>query len=434
MKNILPVSLILLATVGHAAPNDWPQFRGPNRDGISTDSALLKEWPVEGPPLVWKITGLGRGLASVAIADGKFFTATKRKDAQYLVAYDLASQKELWSTRISEKGDEPQGAPSVAAGFVYAVSKDGRVICCEVAGGKEVWQKDFGKDFGGKMMSGWGYSESPLIDGNQIILTPGGNDAVLVALNKQNGELIWKSALPAEMQGKGNDGAGYTGAVISNAGGLRQYVTLLGHGVLGVAATDGQPLWHYDRIANGTANIPTPLVWDDYVFASTGYGAGAALLKVVKAGAALPDGANTVPSVPGSPLAAQELYFLPASTFQNHHGGMVRLGDYIYAGVGHNNGFPLCLDWNTGKVVWRKDRGPGSESAALIAADGQLYFRYQNGIMALIGATPEGYTEHGVFKLPSVDGPSWSHPAIHDGKLYLRDQDTLLCYDIRTRR
>ena len=257
------------------------------------------------PPVGLEDYRLGCGLASVAIADGKFFTVTKRKDGQYLVAFDLNSQKELWSRRISEKGDDPQGAPSVAAGFVYAVSKDGRVICCEVAGGKEVWQKDFVKDFGGKMMSGWGYSESPLIDGNQIILTPGGNDAALVALNKQNGELIWKSP-SAERQGKGNDGAGYTGS---------SYVQCRRHPAVrdapwargfGVAAADGQPLWHYNRVANGTANIPTPLAWDDYVFASTGYGAGAALFKVVKAGAALPGRCKTqlfLPSwvAPGSP-------------------------------------------------------------------------------------------------------------------------------------
>jgi outer membrane protein assembly factor BamB len=142
------------------------------------------------------------------------------------------------------------------------------------------------------------------------------------------------------------------------------------------------------------------------------------------------DGAATIAKIPGSPLEVQEQYFLNASTFQNHHGGMVRVGDYIYAGVGHNNGFPLCLAWKTGEVAWKRDRGPGTESAAMIVADGRLYFRYQDGIMALIEASPTGYAEHGVFKLPSVDGPSWSHPAIYDGRLYLRDQDTLMCYDI----
>lgn len=442
VKTLLSFSFALVSTISNTRAADWPQFRGPNRDGVSAETNLLKDWPADGPPLAWQIKGLGKGLASVAIADGRIFTVAKRKDGQYLVAFDLNTQKELWASRLSEKGDDPQGAPSVSGSLVFAVSKDGKVICCEAANGKEVWHKDFVQDFGGKMMSGWGYSESPLIDGDRIVLTPGGNDAALVALTKNTGDVIWKAPLPEGIKSKGNDGAGYTGAVVSNAGGIRQYVTLLGHGVLSVAAADGKPLWHYNRVANGTANIPTPLAWDDYVFASTGYGAGAALLKVVPAASsrisqgssAAKDGdkdQQAIPPIEGSPLAVQEQYFLKASTFQNHHGGMVRLGDYIYAGVGHNNGFPLCLNWKTGEVVWKKDRGPGSESAAMIAADGRLYFRYQNGIMALIGATPDGYEEHGVFKLPSVDGPSWSHPAIQNGKLYLRDQDTLFCYDIR---
>ena len=223
---------------------------------------------------------------SVSISGGKIFTVAKRKDGQFVVALDLATQKELWSARVSEKGDDPQGAPCVDGQYVFAVSKDGRVLCCDASSGKEIWSKDFEKDFGGKMMSGWGYAESPLVDGDKLIVTPGGTDAVLVALNKKTGAVIWKAPQPAGIVGKGNDGAGYTGAVASNAGGIRQYITLVGHGVLSVAASDGKPLWHYNRVANGTANIPTPLAWDDYVFASSGYGTGAALLKIVKASSA----------------------------------------------------------------------------------------------------------------------------------------------------
>ena len=347
------------------------------------------------------------------------------------------------------------------------------------------------------MMSGWHYSESPLVDGEKLIVTPGGKDAALVALNKKTGATIWKTELP-DLGSKGTDGAGYTGAVISNAAGVRQYVQLLGRGVVGVSAADGKLLWFYNRIANGTANIPTPLAWGDYVFCSTGYGAGAALLTISKTATAQqaapaqdetkiaeltkklaalnadlaqrrdarskterdspeynkadaavqalkPDlaraeealttarGGAAAPlgRVTGSPVEAQEQYFLNASTFQNHHGGMIRLGDYIYAGTGHNNGFPICLDWKTGKVVWNKDRGPGKESAAIVAADGNLYFRYQNAVMALIEATPDGYHQKGAFPLASHNGESWSHPVVHGGRLYLRDQDNLLCYDLR---
>ena len=491
------LALQLFAFTALAEPGDWPQWRGPNRDGVSAETGLLKEWPAGGPPLAWKISGLGEGFSSVAIVGGKIFTMAGRKDGQYVVALDLATQKELWAAKVGEKKDEPRCTPTVADGLVFAISTDGDLACVEAEGGREVWRKNFERDFGGKMMSGWHYSESPLVDGEKVIVTPGGKDAALVALNKKTGALIWKTELP-DLGSKGGDGAGYTGAVVSNAAGVRQYVQLIGRGIVSVAASDGKLLWFYNRIANGTANIPTPLAWDDCVFCSTGYGAGAALLKIAKSttapqatpaqdeakiaeltkklaalnadltqrreargkaergtpeyvqadaavqalkpdlaraeealtaargGAAAPLG-----RVPGSPVEAQEQYFLNASTFQNHHGGMIRLGDYIYAGTGHNNGFPICLEWKTGKVVWNKDRGPGAESAAVVAADGNLYFRYQNAVMALIEATPEGYHEKGAFPLASHNGNSWSHPVIHGSRLYLRDQDVLLCYELR---
>ncbi len=498
MKILPPLAALSLFTCSAlAAPADWPQWRGPNRDGLSTESGLLKEWPADGPPLVWKMTGLGKGFSSVTIVGGKLFTMGGRKGGQYLVALNPATQQELWAAKVSDKGGDPRCTPTVADGLVYAVSTEGDLVCVEAAGGREVWRKNFASDFGGQMMSGWHYSESPLVDGEKLIVTPGAKDAALVALNRKTGATIWKTELP-DLGSRGGDGAGYTGAVVSNAGGVRQYVQLLGRGVVSVSASDGKLLWFYNRIANGTANIPTPLAWDDYVFCSTGYGTGAALLKIAKTTAATPAkpageeakiaeltkkltalnagmkqlrdargkltkgtpeyekadeavqtrkpelasieealsaarGGESAPPgrVPGSPLEVQEQYFLKASTFQNHHGGMIRIGDYIYAGTGHNNGFPICLEWKTGKVVWNKDRGPGTESAAIVAADGNLYFRYQNAVMALIEATPEGYHEKGAFPLASHNGESWSHPVIHDGHLYLRDQDTLLCYDLR---
>jgi outer membrane protein assembly factor BamB len=190
----------------------------------------------------------------------------------------------------------------------------------------------------------------------------------------------------------------------------------MGRGVASVDARDGRFLWGYNRVANGTANIPTPVVNGDYVFCSSGYGAGAALLKLV------PDDGG---------VKAEEVYFLDGKDFQNHHGGMILLGDYIYAGHGHNGGAPICLEWKTGKTVWRHNRGPGSGSAAVAYADDHLYFRFQDGLMALVGATPEGYREKGTFKIPDVEQPSWSHPVIADGKLYLREQDALYCYDVK---
>jgi outer membrane protein assembly factor BamB len=296
--------------------------------------------------------------------------------------------------------------------MVYAITPAGDLVCLDAKNGKPVWTKNFATDFKGKMMSGWGYCESPLIDGQNLICSPGADAAAVVALNKKTGKPVWSCAVP------NCGGAAYSSVVISQGGGVKQYVQLLGRGIVGAAAKDGKLLWSYNRVANGTANIPTPLVQDDYIFCSTGYNTGAALLKLEKK---------------GSSINAREVYFLPASTLQNHHGGMVLIDDHVYCGHGHNNGFPVCVELKTGKVAWNKGRGPGSGSAAVVAADGHLYFRYENGVMALIEATPDGYNEKGTFKIPDCRDPSWPHPVVVDGKLYLREQDALLCYSLKAK-
>lgn len=412
--------LLLLLTLGpwmpaaDVPPSDWPQWRGPKRDAVCTETGLLREWPPNGPPLLWEVKGMGRGFSSISIAKGRIFTMGDRNKEMFLLAFDLKDGKELWATKVGNPwSDGPRCTPTVDGDLVYALGPHGDLICAEAATGKEMWRKSLPKDFGGRMMSGWGYSESPTVDGDKLICTPGGKDATLVALNKKTGEVIWKAAVPE------GDGAGYASVVVAEVGGVRQYVQLLGRGIVGIAAKDGKFLWRYNRIANGTANIPTPIVKGDHIFCSTGYGTGSALLKLV-------------PTADGG-TKAEEVYFLPGREFQNHHGGMILLGDHVYGGHGHNEGFPICVELKTGKVAWRKDRGPGTGSAAVVYADGHLYFRYQNGLMALIEATPEGYHLKGTFKIPHGGGPSWSHPVIHGGKLYLREQDWLMCYDLKGR-
>ena len=396
----------------------WPQWRGPHRDGVSEEKGLLREWGANGPPLAWKVKGLGVGYSSVVIGDGRIFTMGKRGNEEFVIALEnKADGKELWATQVGKAwGDGPRCTPTLDGDRVYAIGPYGDLICVEAASGKEIWRKNFGKDFGGKMMSGWGFCESPLIDENKLVCTPGSNDAAIVALNKLTGETIWKSAFPEMGIGaRGKDGAGYSSIVISNAAGVKQYVQLTGRGCIGVKADDGKFLWGYNAIANGTANIPTPIVDGDFVFCSSGYGTGAALLKLSKAG----DG-----------VKADQVYFLDPKVMQNHHGGLVKIGDYIYGGHGHNKGFPICIEMKSGKVMWFEGRGPGTGSAAVVAADGQLYFRYQDGIMALIEATPESYKLHGTFHIPDVSSPSWAHPVVANGKLYLREQDQLFVYNV----
>ncbi len=409
---ILFVAVFSLASAGLA--KDWPSWRGPDRTAIAPETGLLKEWSENGPPLVWKADGFGGGFSSVAIVGDRIFTMGARKGGCELIAADRATGKELWATPVG-KG-RPNCTPTVDGDLVFALGREGDLVCANALSGSVVWQKNFGKEFGGKMMSGWGYSESPLVDGDRLIVTPGAAKAVIVALDKSTGDVIWQSAMPEEALKRGKDGAGYSSVVISRAAGVKQYIQLTGRGVISVAADDGRHLWSYNRIANGTANIATPIIKDDYVFCSTGYGTGAALLQVTSE---------------GGKLSADEVYFLDSKTMQNHHGGMILLGEHIYCGHGHNKGFPLCVELATGKVAWDGGRGPGTGSAAILLADGNLYFRYEDGTMALIEATPEEYRLKGEFKLATNNGKSWPHPVIVDGLMYLRDQGTLLCYDVR---
>lgn len=414
-RKMVSAVVVLFAFTTCAALADWPQWRGPRRDGVSDEKGLLKTWPSDGPPLAWKTRGLGQGYSSVAIAQGKIFTMGKRRGEEFVIALSDTDGTELWATKVGKPwGDGPRCTPTIDGELLYAVGPNGDLLCLETASGQELWRKSFVDDFGGKAPT-WGFCESPLVDGEKLIVTPHSRDATMVALNNKTGEVIWKCAIPA-FGGKGNDNAGgYSSIVISEATGVKQYVQLLGRGVVGVAAKDGKFLWGYDKVANGTASIPTPIVDGDFVFASSGYGTGSALLRLSKS---------------GNNVQAREVFFLNGNVFQNHHGGMIRIGQYIYAGHGHNNGFPICIDTKTGRVAWGGQRGPGKESAAVAYADGQLYFRYQDGTMALIEASPRAYKLNGSFQIPDVRNPSWAHPVVSSGKLYLREQDQLFVYDV----
>jgi outer membrane protein assembly factor BamB len=405
-----------------AAPAEWTGWRGPNRDALSPDTGLMAQWPPAGPPLAFRATGLGAGFSSLAISGGRIYTMGDRQGAQNVVVLSQDAGKILWTARVGPTWDDeyggPRATPAVDGGSVYALGTEGDLVCLDAATGKETWRKSLSRDFGGSMMSGWQFSESPLVDGDRVIVTPGSSNAGLVALDKKTGREIWRAAIPA-LGPKGRDGAAYSSAVISNGAGVQQYVQLLGRGLVGIRASDGKFLWGYNRVANNVANISTPLVKGDHVFASTGYQTGAALIKLTKSATGV-DG--------------QEVYFLEGRTLQSHHGGLVLVGDHVYGGHGHRQGFPICVELATGKVAWGGDiRNQGSGSAAVVYADGNLYFRYQNGVMMLIEATPQSYREKGAFTIPDVHNPSWSHPVVVGGRLYLREQDALNVYDVRRR-
>jgi outer membrane protein assembly factor BamB len=291
--------------------------------------------------------------------------------------------------------------------LLYAIGQYGDLLCLETASGAVKWSKNFGKDFKGSS-GGWNYTESPLIDGDKLVCTPGGRQATLVALNKLTGEVVWKAPL--------GDTAGYSSIVVSQAAGVRQYVQLTSDGVIGVAAADGKLLWRYEKLARNTANIPTPVVLGEQIFCSAGYGKGGALLSLKASG----DGGVT----------ATEVYYNGA--LRNRHGGVVIVGDLVF-GDTDDSGQPYCADWKTGKVKWKARSKRGQGSASLTYADGHLYVRYSNGWVALVEASEAAYKEISSFKIPNSSSNSWAHPVVADGKLYLREKDTVWCYDVKTK-
>lgn len=400
---------------------NWPQWRGPNRDGISTDKGLLTQWPEDGPPLLWETKGLGRGYSSVAIAGGRIFTmgdgpSTAGDKDEYLTCLSEADGKQLWQTKLGpawDKGNSSwqssRATPTVDGSVLYTLTAHGDLICLETENGKEVWRKNLTRDLGGKKGDGWGYSESVLIDGDKLVCTPGGPKATMVALNKKTGETIWTAVVPNDR------GAGHASIVVAEVGKTRVYVQTTAGGALGVDASTGKVLWTYP-IDRTTAVIPTPIVRDDLVFFSAGYSRGGALLRQV---------------VTDEGIKAEEVYPLQRG-LNNKHGGIVLVGDYLY-GDTDARGMPWCAEFKTGKVLWN-ERGSGRGSAAITYADGHLYIRYDNGTMVLAKASPEAYTEVSKFKVPhSGSRPSWAHPVVAGGKLFLREGDYLLCYDLKAK-
>jgi outer membrane protein assembly factor BamB len=418
-KFTLMVSLAGVALAGlPAAGKDWPQFRGPNLDGKSTETGILKSWENKAPELLWTGEGMGSGYAGVAVVGERVYTTGDLKDGQAVVAVNAKDGKVLWTTVLTE-GAPKHGfegsrcTPTVVGNHLWVTTSNGTIACLTTAG-KLVWTKNFEKEWGGKMMTGWGYAESVLVDGNVAVCTPGGPDAMMVALDKDSGKELWKCKVP-EFGSKGKDGAGYSSVVISMAAGVKQYVQMTGRGVIGVRAADGKFLWGYNNSANSTANISSPVIAGDYVFSSSAYGAGAGCVKLAKDG----DG-----------VKAEEVYFLKADQLQNHHGGMVLVDGYIYCGHKQNGGDLLCLDIKTGKIMWGPEKAPGEGSAAVTYADGHLIFRYQNGLLVLVEATPKAFKMKGSFKPAFQEKESWAHPVVAGGRLYLREQDKMMCYKL----
>ena len=397
--------------------SDWPQWRGPQRNGNTAETGLLAEWPKEGPKLVWQVNDIGAGYSTPSVVgDRLYLLSNQGLDNEFVQALEARDGKRIWSQTIGKVGNPNQqpsypaarSTPTVDGEWVFAFGSDGDLVCLERATGKVRWQKNVRADYGGQPGI-WAYSESPLVDGEAVVCTPGGSNATLVALNKHTGELIWKCAIP------GGEQAAYTSALAIEVGGVRQYIQMLQKGLVGVEAKTGKLLWRYDRTAKGSpAVIPTPVADGDFIYsAGARNGGGGARLK-----------AN------GGIFEAEQVYFSPK--LPTSIGGAVKAGDYLY---GTSAGALLCLEFKTGTGKW-DDRSIGA--ASLCYADGRLYLHGENGEVALVEATPEAYREKGRFKPANPpdrgNSKAWAYPVIAGGRLYLRDMGALWCYDIKAGR
>ena len=400
--------LLLLSLVEAAAQTagEWPQWRGPNRDGISKETGLLKEWPEGGPPLVWKTQGAGRGYSSFAVSGGRLYTMGLRNDREYVIAFDTATGKEVWATAQgnafrNDRGDGPRGTPTVDGDKLYALGGNGDLASLDAKTGRVLWTMNVLQKFGGSNIT-WGISESPLVIGDKVLVNAGGPGASIVALNKKDGSLIWKSQ---------SDRAGYSSAITVEAGGTTQVVFFTSSRAVGLDLKDGRLLWDYPRAANNVANAATPIARGNRVFISSDYGNGGGLVEI-KAG--------------DKGLTAQEVYF--TKDMRNHHSSSVLVGDHLY---GFSSSILTAMRFDTGEIAW-KDRSVGKGS--LVYADGHLYCLSENGVVGLVEATPTGYREKGRFRIPQDSLPTWAHPVVAGGRLYLRDQDTIYSFDVKQKK
>jgi outer membrane protein assembly factor BamB len=409
---LILLAACLCALTLPAAANDWPQWQGPDRTDVSKETGLLKSWPKDGPTQAWTNADLGIGYSAVAVVGDRIYTMGARDKKEYVLALDAKTGQQVWATEFAasqprDHGDGPRGTPTVDGNLLFALGDNGDLVCLDSEKGEKKWQVSLtSKEIGGGV-PGWGYSESPLVDGDKVIVTPGGRHGTLAAFDKKNGSIIWQSK-------DWTDGAQYSSAVVATIGGVRQYVQLTGDSVAGVAADDGRLLWKYKR-KGSTAIIPTPVVNDNFVYVTSGYGVGCNCIKI---------------NASGKDFQVEEVY--ANKNMVNQHGGVLLLDGKLY-GYSDGGGW-VCQDFQKGDVVWAdKKLGKGS----LTCADGRLYcYSEDNGTVALAEASPAGWKETGRFTIPGKRphaGWVWPHPVVANGRLYLRDQNQLFCYDVSAR-
>jgi len=433
MLRVLPLTVLMLsAQSAHSA--DWPQYRGPQRNDVSTETGLLKTWPTGGPALLWTYKDAGIGYSGPSIVDDRLFTIGGRGEDEYLIALNLktvtdATVAEAWATKVGPlfdwKGNQwsagPSSTPTVDGEFVYALGGMGDLICAKITGGHEVWRKNLPRDLeaqvnpigGGPKNLGWGFTWSPLVDGEKLICIPGGPKGTVAALDKRTGEVLWRST-------EVTDQATYTSPMVADIEGVRQYVVLTNQGLISIEAKTGRVLWNHRRKpAYGTEVVNSPIIHGSFVYATVGAGQGCDLLRIHR---------------DGDTFRAESVY--SNKNMANHHGNVALIGDHVF-GFSEGKGW-ICQAFATGETVWA-DKSK-LRAGSMTSADGRIYcYTEDNGTVALIEANTTGWTESGRFVIPKSattrkpSGRIWTPPVISGGHLFLRDQELIFCFDVKAK-
>ena len=408
MKLSLIASVAVVCGFTTSFADDWPQWRGADRSDHSRETGLLKSWPTGGPRQVWLNEDVGLGYSGYSIVGGTLFTMGLRADDEFLIAVDAATGKERWATAVGGRlkngwGDGPRSSPTVDDNRVYALGGLGDLICADAKTGRAIWKTSMSKLGGGK--PGWGYCESVLVDGDNVVCTPGGRNGDIAALDKSTGKLVWQSSGFTE-------GAQYASIVPATIHGRRQYIQLTMKALVGIDASNGKLIWQSEWPGR-TAVIPTPIVKGNEIYVASGYGVGSKKIRI-------------------KPDSSVETIW-ENKVMKNHHGGVILLGNQLY-GYSDGPGW-ICQSWESGEEVWAEKRA--LRKGAIYYADERFYCLDEtSGTVALIEASPKGWNEKGRFKLSpqttqrNPKGKVWTHPVISDGKLFLRDQELLYCFDV----
>ncbi len=399
-----PVLARGLNAAGTESP-EWPQWRGPQRSGVSSETGLTQTWPSSGPASSWSISTLGEGYGSLAIRGDRIYIQGVQNHESSVFCLQRGNGKTIWTSALADRmeqdrGSGPRGTPTLDGDRLYALAENGELACLRAQDGAKVWRRNILQDFNGENPH-WLLSESPLIDGDHVIVTPGGRGATIVALDKASGKTIWTSQ-------DLSDHAAYSSCILADVQGVKTIMALTAQAGVGVRASDGKLMWRYEGVANRTANIATPVFHDNKVFYTSAYGTGCALLGL---------------TAQNGMVKADEIYF--NREMKNHHGGVVFVNGFVY---GYSDAILTCMEFNTGRVAW-KDRSVGK--GCLMEADGNLYLLSEANVAGLAEATSSSYREKGRFSIPDQGWPSWAHPVVCGGQLYLRNQGWLSCYNVK---